>query len=131
LHRWAEHTGELELELEAESEAALFESAVEAMAELLGEGGGEGAAIARDVSLAAGDRAALLADWIGEIAYLAERDGLVPERLERLELRDSGLEARISGRAGSPPHLVKGATYHRLELRQDPDAWRARVVLDV
>ncbi len=129
-YRWIEHTGELELELEAASERGVFEAAFEAMRELIG--GDDAAARAElRVELAGGDRAALLADWLGELAFLAETRGLVPDRLAMLELGAEGMRAVVRGRQGAPPHLVKGATYHRLRFEQDGDRWRAGVVLDV
>jgi SHS2 domain-containing protein len=83
------------------------------------------------VELTGSDRAALLADWLGELAFLGETRGLVPDRLASLELTDDGVSALVHGRAGDPPHLVKGVTYHRLRFERSDDGWRARVVLDV
>jgi len=128
--RWVEHTGELEVELEAWSERGLFEAGFEALRELLGEDGGH-ERLEASVELANGDRAALLADWLGELAFIAETRGLAPERLMALELLDDGLRATVEGRKGDPPHLVKGATYHRLRLGPSGSGWRATVVLDV
>jgi SHS2 domain-containing protein len=128
--RWIEHTGELELELEAASERGIFEAGFNAMREVMSTGESR-ERIDVPVSLRGGDRAALLADWLGELAFLGETRGLVPERLVSLALNDEGLSALIEGRAGDPPHLVKGVTYHRLRFERCGDGWRARVVLDV
>jgi SHS2 domain-containing protein len=107
----------------------VFEDGFEAMRELLG---GAGAATRRrDVSIEAPDRPALLAEWLAELAFIAESEGLVPERLESLELGEDGLTAVVIGSEGAPPHLVKAATYHRLALERSEDGWRATVVLDV
>jgi SHS2 domain-containing protein len=129
--RWVEHTGELELELEAPSEQGIFEAAFEAMRELLTEGDEAPQRLELGVELSARDPAVLLADWIGELAYLAETRGLVPDRLTVFDLDESGLRAMVQGWEGVPPHLVKGATYHRLRFERAGDGWRARVVLDV
>ena len=128
--RWVEHTGELEVELEAESARGVFEAGFEAMRELLAAEA-EAEPLEASVELANRDRAALLADWLGELAVLGETRGLVPERLLALELSDEGLRATVEGRRGDPPHLVKAATYHRLGLRRSGSGWRASVVLDV
>lgn len=130
MYRWAEHTGELELEIEAESERAVFEEGFEAMRELL-RNESDGSVSSYKVSLEAADRPALLADWLAELAFLAESEGLVPERLSSLELGEAGLEAVVEGLRGDPPHLVKAATYHRLSLARRSSGWWARVVLDV
>jgi SHS2 domain-containing protein len=129
-YRWVEHTGELELEIDADSERAVFEQGFEAMRELLASEPGEPMG-SRHVSIEAPDHAALLADWIGELAFLAESEGLVPERLSSLELGAGGLEAVVEGSRGDPPHLVKAATYHRLALEPGASGWRAALVLDV
>jgi SHS2 domain-containing protein len=127
-----EHTGELEVEIEAATERGVFEDGFEAMRELLAGGGSAGSPRRRrDVSIEAADRAALLADWLAELAFIAESEGLVPERLAALELGEHGLTAVVEGSEGSPPHLVKAATYHRLSLERAGDGWRATVVLDV
>jgi SHS2 domain-containing protein len=128
-YRWIEHTGELELEIEADSEGAVFRDAVAAFAELVGDGGEE--TLERELELNGGDRAALLAEWIGELVFLAETDDFVPEQVVRLELGPDGLRAALEGRRGAPPHLVKAVTYHRLSFEPSDRGFRARAVLDV
>jgi SHS2 domain-containing protein len=132
--RWVEHTAEVELDLVAESEEGVFADALAALAELIG--GGAASAPREPIAVALDgtpDRAVLLADWIAELAFLAETRGLVPERLEALELATDGLRATLLARPGRPPHLVKGVTYHRLTFQAGPvgAGYRATVVLDV
>jgi SHS2 domain-containing protein len=129
-HRWVEHTGELEVELTASSERGLFDAGFEAMRELLSDDAAS-QAVEVDIDLPGHDRAALIADWLGELAFLAETSGLVPDRLLTLELDADGVHGEVRGREGAPPHLVKGATYHRLCFERTDSGWRARVVLDV
>jgi SHS2 domain-containing protein len=129
VYRWVDHTGEMQLEIEAGSERAVFAAGFEAMRELLAAPGPP-AEPAR-VELAGSDRAVLLADWLAELVFLGESEGLSPTRLASLELSGDRLEAVVEGERGDPPHLVKAATYHRLSLERDGDRWRATVVLDV
>ena len=133
MYRWVDHTGELELEIEAENETEVFEQGFEAMRDLLRpEEAALSAASERiRVSLTAGDRPALLADWLSELAFLAESEGFVPELIDSIELDGNRLTAELLGVRGDPPHLVKAATYHRLALERDDSGWRAKVVLDV
>ena len=128
--RWIEHTGELELELEASSEQGLFEAGFDAMRELVSDDEATGW-IEVPVALSGSDRAILIADWLGELAFLGETRGLVPHRLASFELSDDGARGIVQGAAGDPPHLVKGVTYHRLCFERANGGWRARVVLDV
>jgi SHS2 domain-containing protein len=128
--RWIDHTGELELELEAPNEPGIFEAGLHAMHELLaGDEARERMEV--PVELSGSDRALLIADWLGELAYLAETRGLVPDDMEAFELDERGAKATVLGRVGDPPHLVKGVTYHRLRFEPADSGWRARVVLDV
>jgi SHS2 domain-containing protein len=129
---WAEHTGELELWLTAASAPEIFEDAVLAVAELLGDENGEaGEPQARLIAVEGGDHARLLAAWLEELVFLAETDGFVPERAEQLVLAPAGVSARVIGHRGAPPHLIKAVTLHRLAFESEGDTWRARVVLDV
>jgi SHS2 domain-containing protein len=137
VHRWVDHTAELELEIEAASERGVFEEALAALGGLLAERAGgekedtEAEPARLEVSASAPDRATLLAEWLSELAYLAESEGLVPTRAECLELTDNALHATVVGRRASPPHLVKAVTYHRLGIWEEDKTWRARVIFDV
>ena len=128
---WVEHTAELELRIEAADQPAVFEQAFRALVELLDDEGSGGEPLRREVNASAADPPALLAEWLMEVVFLAETEGLVPERLEELELGERDLSARVSGRRGHPPHIVKAVTYHGLALEPIPGGWRARLVLDV
>jgi SHS2 domain-containing protein len=125
---WGEHVGELELWVEAPDEAAVFVDALRAIGELLGA---EGDPEAFEVVADGADRAVLLAAWLEELCFLAETEGLVPEAVEELELEPGRISARVAGRRGSPPHLVKAVTYHRLAFEPANGGWRAVAVLDV
>jgi SHS2 domain-containing protein len=83
------------------------------------------------VSVEAEDRAALVAAWLGELSYLAETQGFVPQRADDLALEPQRLRAEVSGRCGAPPHLVKAVTHHRLAFEPSEGGWRAVAVLDV
>jgi SHS2 domain-containing protein len=130
-YRFVEHTGEVELELEAPTREGLFEAATEALAELLGADGLAGEPETAELSLRAEDDGALLAAWLDELVFLAETEGLVPVGVERVALGEGTAQGRVTGVRGEPPHLVKGATYHRLAVERLADRWCARVVLDV
>ncbi len=132
MYRWVEHTAELELAIEARTREAVFEDALLALAELVGGTGDRGGHPEKQIVVAeAADAAALLAEWLSELVYLADTADFVPEGVEELALRDTSLRAVVRGRRGRPVPIVKAVTYHGLELRKEDDAWRARVVLDV
>jgi SHS2 domain-containing protein len=89
VHRWVDHTSEVELHVEAASQEEVFHEALAALRELMLEHGDpdeSGEALRHEVTVSALDRATLLAEWLAELAYLAEVEGLLPERAEGLEL---------------------------------------------
>jgi SHS2 domain-containing protein len=131
-HRWIEHTAELQLELHARSEAGVFTEAVHALRELFDDDQpAEGGRARRTVEAEATDRGALLAEWMAELVFLAEKEGLVPDDVRDLVVGEDTVTGQVVGRIGEPRHLVKAVTYHDLELRRDRDGWRGNVVLDV
>ena len=133
MYRWVDHTGELELRVDAATDADVLTDATLALAELLrGErpdAGGE--PVTREVTVEADDRAQLLAAWLEELVFLAETEAVIPERVSFETLDERGLRARVEGRRGEPPHLVKAVTYHRLSFDRSDSGWSATVVLDV
>ena len=133
VYRWVDHTAELELQLEAATEEGIFAEALAALGELLGErsSGAPGDPARHEVSASAPDRPTLLAEWLSELVFLAETEQLIAERVDALDLSGDQLDATVSGTRASPPHLVKAVTYHRLEMHEHDETWRARVVLDV
>ena len=129
MHRWIEHTAELELQIDAGTEAGVFVEAAEAVSGLLGARE-HGERERREIEVAAPDRPALLAEWLNELVFLSEQ-GFVAEGVVALELGDAGLRATVEGRAGEPRSLVKAVTYHHLQLELEGVRWHGRVVLDV
>jgi SHS2 domain-containing protein len=131
VYAWHDHTSEVELVIEAQGEAAVYGEALAGLAELLGEPG-DAAPSERRIEVTARDRAALLADWLGELVALAEIESFVPQRIRTLELFPGGVNSVVEGAEGDPRPLVKAVTYHRLCFEpSEGGAWRARVVFDV
>jgi SHS2 domain-containing protein len=83
------------------------------------------------IALQAGDRPALLAAWIEELAFLGESEGFVATDVVELDLQPAGLTATIAGVLDEPPPLVKAVTYHRLAFEPSGTGYVARVILDV
>jgi SHS2 domain-containing protein len=129
MHRFVEHTGEVELELEARTEEGVFVEAAAAFRELLHADEGEGEQ--REIELSAADRALLLVEWVNELVFLAEVEGFVPVRVSSFELAPGRLRATVEGHLSRVPHLVKAVTLNNLSLRRTDDRWHGRLVLDV
>jgi SHS2 domain-containing protein len=130
MHEWVDHTGELELHVRGPACAAVFAEASAALGEVLGERGG-GAVVERALRVEGRDVPALLADWLAELAWLAESESLIVERVEALSVDDGIAVGTVAARRGSPRGLVKAVTYHGLACEADGEGWRATVVFDV
>jgi SHS2 domain-containing protein len=128
MYEWREHESELELVVEAATDVLVLREAMAALAELLGAATGPPRSHA--VALEARDRAALLAQWLEELVFLADTKRFVPEDAE-LRVSDTRLDGTVRGRTGEPRPLVKAVTYHRLEFERRSDSWHAHVVFDV
>jgi SHS2 domain-containing protein len=128
MHRFVEHTAELEIELEAASPEGVLEDGLRAFAELVGPAHGE--ALERAIEIEAADLPALLAAWLNELVFLADSEGLVPERAV-VVLGGLRLTGTVRGRRGTPRPLVKAVTLHRLSFGPVDGHWHGRVVLDV
>ncbi len=48
-----------------------------------------------------------------------------------MDLFGTTVNALLAGHRSEPQSLVKGVTYHHLEMERRGDVWRARAVLDV
>ncbi len=131
MYQWTPHTAEVELEIQAPTEEDVFGEALQAVAELIGNGPGGGTAGSDELAVEARDRATLLAHWLEELVYRAETENLIPEEAERVELTEDGVRAIVRWRHGSPRPLVKGVTYHRLAFEAVDNGVRATVIFDV
>jgi SHS2 domain-containing protein len=132
-HEVLEHVGELELRLRAPDFPALLgEAGVALAAELLrGQAGGPVGDTVR-LELEAGDRAALLVDWLNELVYRADAEGLVLTSFEFDRADEGGVSCRARGVRAALAVPVKAATYHGLAVEAGADGLlEARVILDI
>lgn len=130
-----EHTSEIELKLRAPTWAALLDQAGAALTARLWAGtdpvprtGGTW----QRVDLHAGDRAALLVDWLNELLYHAEAEWWLPVEFVIEEASDHTLHARVRGvPVAAAPATVKAATLYGAHVTHDAAGLEATVVLDI
>jgi SHS2 domain-containing protein len=136
-YEFFEHTADIGVRVHGADQAELFTNAAQALYATLGrwELSTERRELA--IELEAADVADLLHDWLGELLFVFETQGLVLDRFEFAPLSAHHLRARCSGavvdQARFEPHLeIKAVTYHQLQARQEPDGqWVAQVIFDV
>jgi SHS2 domain-containing protein len=88
------------------------------------------------VTLRGSDRAELVVDWLNELLFLHDRDGLLAAEVDIANADATSIDAAVRGARFDPARHeqrleVKAATYHQLEVAQDGAGWTARVYLDV
>jgi SHS2 domain-containing protein len=129
-----EHTADRALKVWGENLPALYAAAAQGMYSLMGDLHEEGllATEWREVSLEALDRESLLVDWLNELLFLAEMEGLLFLDFRIRSLTETALVALAGGvRAPVTKADIKAATFHDLEIVQDESGWSTVITFDV
>jgi len=88
--------------------------------------------VEQQVELEAIDAESLLVDWLNELAYWAEIEGLIFREFELDHVIQTGLRATVRG--GQVSHFtkhIKAVTYHNLDILETETGLEATVVFDV
>ena len=89
----------------------------------------------RDIELTATDEESLLVEWLNELVYQFDTDGIIFKRFDIIQLNNTQLKARSYGeKADSSKHKlktgVKAATYHMLKVDRG-DGCKVQVLFDI
>jgi SHS2 domain-containing protein len=128
-----EHTADWALRIYGSDLAQLFTNAAVGMASLLVRDILEvPVEVERHLELDAYDAETLLVDWLTELAFWAEDEGLIFPVISLSEVTDTHLKATLKGGrvAGLLKH-IKAVTYHNLEIMKTERGLSATVVFDV
>ena len=88
--------------------------------------------VERDLELDAFDAETLLVDWLSELAYAAEDEGLVFREFRLRNIGPNHLEAHIrGGRAPALEKHIKAVTYNDLVIQKTETGFAVTVVFDV
>lgn len=127
-----EHTADWALRVRGRDFAHLLLSAAWGMNSLLVA---EVEAIPREVTrrfaLEAFDRESMLVEWLGELAYLAEQEGLVFGEFELEAATPTAVRAEVRGGRLPLQKHIKAVTYHNLDVVETDEGLEATVVFDV
>jgi SHS2 domain-containing protein len=127
-----EHTADRALEVWGKELTDLFAGAAKGMYSLMAELNGLVATNWLELRLEGWDTESLLVDWLNELLFLTETEGLlfVDYRIE--SLTDTELVARAGGVISSVTGAhIKAATFHDLSLRQGRSGWSTELTFDV
>jgi SHS2 domain-containing protein len=134
-HEVFDHTAEVGIRAWGRDLAEAYAEAAGALFDLMVDRNAIEEREARRVTATAADREELLVNWLNELTFLVETEGLVfrrfvVERLTEREIVASAFGERLDRERHQPAVGVKSATYHQLEVRDGPPAL-VRVVFDV
>lgn len=86
----------------------------------------------RQVAAEAFDRESILVEWLSELAYLAEREGLVFRQFDIDTATAEEVRATVRGSRVAHMHKhIKAVTYHNLEVKESGGGLEAEIVFDV
>ena len=128
------HTADVKIRARAPTLEALFSEAFNALMQVV-YGKDRKGGHPREITLEADDTETLLADFLSEVLYLSEVDGLV---FSRADIRITGgrLQAVLDGEPFDPARHaggseVKGISYSGLSITHDTNGYMLDIIFDV
>ena len=93
----------------------------------------EGGGAEREITISSPDLPSLLVDFLSELLYLAETNHEVYSRIRFTKFTNTRLEGILKGkRLKRMGVLIKGVTYHDLDIHQKKDGvWEATKLFDI
>lgn len=91
----------------------------------------------RDIEAKGDDLEALLYNWLTELIFHIDSEGLVFSRFEveadreSLTLKAKAWGEKIDQKRHHAKAHVKAATYHKMEIKEEKGVWSAQVILDI
>jgi SHS2 domain-containing protein len=128
------HTADIKIRARAQSLDALFAEVLNALMEVM-YGAGRSDGTTREIQLESPDRESLLADFLSEVLFISEVDGLVFSRAD-ITVQGLRLHAFLHGEPfdrerHSGGTEVKGISYTGLQVVNDTNGYMVDIVFDV
>lgn len=128
-----EHTADLALRIWGEDFHALMVNAARGVSDLMAaEPVNDRSGIERSVSLEAIDAESLLVEWLSELVFLADAEGIVFQEFFIQKLTSTHLNGVLRrGGKGNLRRVVKAVTFHNLAIQRSCRGLEVTVVFDV
>ncbi len=129
-----EHISDLKIRFFGKDKKELFENAMKGMFEgTRYERIADSEVIKRGIKVSSHDLPSLLVDFLSEVLYLSEVNQEVYQEIQFKIFNDKNIEATLIGRKlKTRGVIIKGVTYHDLEISQLKDSiWQATVLFDI
>ena len=130
-----EHTADAGIIAHGSTLAETFAHAAEGMYALMVDLDGVREAETREIAASGKDLERLLTNWLLELLFVTETEGLVFHRFD-VEVEGTSLRARAYGEPVDPERhelggVVKGVTRHMMEVVPEDGGYRARILFDL
>jgi len=131
-----DHTADIGLLVYGEDLKSLFENAGEAFFNLITDLKKVRLRTERKIEIRRESLERLMVDWLNELLYLHDVENLLFKGFHVESVGEEGLKAKVKGEFFQEGvHViktgVKAVTYHQLEVLQEKDRWRARIIFDL
>jgi SHS2 domain-containing protein len=135
-YRLFNHTADLGIDVFGKTQADLFSHAALALFDLMIDAAGMQAPQDRKIVIEGADRTDLFVNFLREILYLFNGDGLVLTACRIVQIRAKFLRAAIQAdpydaRVHRVKTEIKAVTYHQAAVVKTDAGWRGRIVFDV
>ena len=129
------HTADIGIAAYGTDISQAFANAARALFSLITELDDTEEVLQRDIEVTAPDEESLLVEWLNELVYQFDTEGIIFKRFDIIRLDDTHLKARGYGeKVDSSRHRlktgVKAATYHMWKVDKD-DCCRVQVLFDI
>lgn len=127
-----EHTADIAIRVWGSDLAELFTNAAYGMACQLANAEVVVAETEREVQIEAEDLELLLVEWLSELLYLGEKDGVVFTEFDVLEMRPGSLQAIArGGPVEEYQGHIKAVTFSELDIKETARGYETIIVFDV
>lgn len=130
-----EHTADIRAEVTGSTLEELFLNAARGLTGLLYSGSAVDAASEIDLILEGDDVEEILVDWLREILYRKEAEGLVFVRADVAELSAESFKVRAFFgpvvKDDYPEVEIKAVTYHGLSVERNDSGFTAKILFDI
>jgi SHS2 domain-containing protein len=131
-----DHTADLGLEIYGKTVNELFANAAFAVFDIITDLKYVSSIVAREIIVEGEGWEDLLVNYLREILYMFNGEGLLLKEYSIIEIDPQHLQGRVSGELFNPSkHRIntemKAVTYHQVTVRETPNGWIGRVICDV
>lgn len=126
-----EHTADAALRVYGNDWGGLFVNAARGMFSLLADWEDTAPGAGQEISLEAIDGESLLVDWLSELLYLHEMEGIVYTSFEMVSISPTALEAVVRGTdRWNARTVIKAVTFNDLRIEKTSQGYATTIVFD-